>query len=60
MGNAHYIQAMESSTPNRPWPVADSQRADIKADRPRAIDRYIDYFGGGAAITPALVPQSQK
>lgn len=30
----------------------------FKADRPRAIDRYIDYFGGsGPAVAEAVRPQ---
>ena len=27
----------------------EARRLFFKADRPRAIDRYIDYFGGSAA-----------
>jgi hypothetical protein len=32
----------------------EARRLFFKTDRPRPIDRYIDYFGGaGAALTPA-------
>jgi len=34
-------------TPGRP------QRLEFKADRPRQIDRYIDYFGDGTASSAA-------
>jgi hypothetical protein len=31
----------------------DAQRIFFKADRPRAIDRYIDYFGGAGGAPAA-------
>jgi hypothetical protein len=32
----------------------EARRMLFKADRPRAIDRYIDYFGGAGAASAAL------
>ena len=39
-------------TPGRP------RRLELKADRPRQIDRYIDYFGDGAARGAAADDQA--
>jgi hypothetical protein len=36
---------MKSDNRELPRRVSDSERAGSKADRPRAIDRYIAYFG---------------
>jgi len=33
---------------------ATVQTKFLKTDRPRAIDRYIDYFGGGSAVSTTL------
>lgn len=38
---------MTATKPRRTWAVAT--HGLFKADRPRAIDRHIDYFGGGAS-----------
>lgn len=47
--------ACRSHTTERPasWRAREARRLLFKADRPRAIDRYIDYFGGagGASAT---------
>lgn len=45
-------------TPRRPHrPPAPVTSALFKPDRPRRIDRYIDYFGGDAAArTPSGAP----
>jgi hypothetical protein len=37
----------------RPWPL-------YKIDRPRAIDRYIDYFGATAEQTRTLLDPGQR
>ena len=34
-------------------PVSTAVAAFFKSDRPRTIDRYIDYFGGGSAAAGA-------
>jgi hypothetical protein len=39
-------QMMTATKPRRTWAVA--ARGLFKADRPRAIDRHIDYFGGAS------------
>jgi len=38
------------SSPSEPGrTLGRPQRLEFKADRPRQIDRYIDYFGDGTA-----------
>ena len=32
----------------------EARRLFFKSDRPRAIDQYIDYFGGGGAAAAAV------
>jgi hypothetical protein len=51
-GTAHARRAptASSSSPRR----RDASRLFFKADRPRAIDRYIDYFGGAGAPVLAM------
>jgi hypothetical protein len=36
------------------WPVIQHGSLLVKADRPRQIDPYIDYFGGGTRSTRPL------
>ena len=49
MAHAHSTHArQQSSTRTR-----DARRLLFKADRPRPIDRYIDYFGGAGGASAA-------
>jgi hypothetical protein len=42
------------SSPSEPGRIPGRpQRLEFKADRPRQIDRYIDYFGDGTARSAA-------
>jgi hypothetical protein len=43
-----------NSSPSEPGRILGRpQRLEFKADRPRQIDRYIDYFGDGTASSAA-------
>ncbi|HEV8471422.1 MAG TPA: hypothetical protein VGR82_01490 [Methylomirabilota bacterium] len=46
---AHAARTLEMATTSR----TDVRIRLFKADHPRAIDRYIDYFGGAADPLPA-------
>ncbi|HXH85069.1 MAG TPA: hypothetical protein VNN07_19325 [Candidatus Tectomicrobia bacterium] len=47
-------RAYEGSGGSRPQPAAEDF---YKRDHPRAIDHYIDYFGGGGAV-PRVRPET--
>ena len=38
-------------TPTTPPRIREARRLFFKVDRPRAIDRYIDYFGGAGTAS---------
>ena len=39
--------------------IARAHPLDIERDRPKRIDQYIDYFGGGGKGMPSLPPSSR-
>jgi hypothetical protein len=50
MAHAHSAQALHSTPPDH---GRQNQDVLFKSDRPRTIDRYIDYFGGAAGTPTA-------
>jgi hypothetical protein len=51
MAHAHMAPARSTTASSR---AREARRLLFKTDRPRSIDRYIDYFGGaGVALTAA-------
>jgi hypothetical protein len=52
MAHAHITHASQTSTAS--LRSREARRLFFKADRPRAIDQYIDYFGGASAASAAL------
>jgi hypothetical protein len=51
MAHAHMAPARSTTASSR---AREARRLLFKTDRPRSIDRYIDYFGGaGVALTVA-------
>jgi hypothetical protein len=45
------LNARKTSTSNSR--ARDARRLFFKADHPRGIDRYIDYFGGAGSVAAA-------
>lgn len=40
--------------------IARAQLLPVEADRPKRIDQYLDYFGGGGeSFSPGLAPRDQ-
>jgi len=50
MAHAHSTHITPTSASKR---TRDARRLFFKADHPRAIDRYIDYFGGAGGGSAA-------
>jgi hypothetical protein len=50
----------EESRRNASAAIARAQLLDVEADRPKRIDQYLDYFGGGGeSFSPRLAPRDE-
>lgn len=50
----------EQARRNASAAIARAHLLDVEADRPKRIDQYLDYFGGGASrLSPRLAPRGQ-
>jgi hypothetical protein len=50
MAHAHMAPARSTTASSR---AREARRLLFKTDRPRSIDRYIDYFGGAGVVLTA-------
>jgi hypothetical protein len=52
--------AREENGRNASAAIARAQLLPVEADRPKRIDQYLDYFGGGGeSFSPGLAPRDQ-
>jgi hypothetical protein len=51
MAHARSTHATQKSATS--WRTREARRLFFKADRPRGIDQYIDYFGGAGGASAA-------
>ena len=50
----------EQASRNASAAIARAQLLDVEADRPKWIDRYLDFFGdGGESFSPRPAPRDQ-
>jgi len=51
----------EEARRNASAAIARAQLLDVEADRPKRIDQYLDYFGGGeSGLSPRLALRDQS
>ena len=50
----------EQTRQNASVAIARAQLLDVEADRPKRIDQYLDYFGGGGeSFSSRLAPRDE-
>ncbi|HMH51473.1 MAG TPA: hypothetical protein VK548_14645 [Candidatus Acidoferrum sp.] len=51
----------EQARQNASAAIALAQLLPVEADRPKRIDQYLDYFGGGGeSFSPRLAPRDES